>query len=152
MSGLSSASGVFAVVSVAVQLAECIKKIVEFSNAVQGAPAHICALFHNLEVLAAMIFQVQQLNGHVAFDNANEKALQNCQRKVLKLQNTIHEAQLNLKSKSSVRQKWGAFQTSLKRDEIQSMQRSIEEAKLTLQLVQTNSLLQVLLPFPPFRR
>lgn len=141
MDGISSASSVFAVVSIAIQLAESIKKLVEFGKAVQDAPASICALFHDLEVLAAVISQIQQINGNTVFDNVSEKALQNCHQKISKLQNTIHQAQLSLKSKSSTRRKWGAFNITLKKDEIQSLQRSIEEAKSTLQLVQTKSLL-----------
>jgi hypothetical protein len=150
MDGLSSASGAFAVISIAIQLGESIKKIVEFGKAVQDAPAHICALFQDLEVLAAVISQIQQLNGHVAFDNVNENALQNCQRKISNLQNIIHQAQLRLKSKNLIRRKWGAFKIPLQEDEIQSLQRSIEEAKLTLQLVQTKSLVYAFITFPSF--
>jgi hypothetical protein len=141
MDGVSSASGIFAIVSLAIELASAIKKIVEFGKAVEDAPTHICAIFHDLEVLAAVISQIQQINDHAAFDNVSEKALKSCHAKVIILQSKIHKAQLNLKSKSPVRRKWGAFNITLKKDEIQSLQRSIEEAKSTLQLVQTNFLL-----------
>ncbi len=141
MDGISSASSVFAVVSLAIELGSAIKKIVEFGRAVEDAPTRICAIFHDLEVLAAVISQIQQIGGHATFDNVSVKALKNCHGKIIKLQSTIHEAHLNLKSKSPVRRKWGAFNITLKKDEIQSLQRSIEEAKSTLQLVQTKSLL-----------
>lgn len=141
MDGLSSASGVFAAVSIAIQLGESIKKLVEFGKAVQDAPAHIRALFHDLEVLAAVICQIKQLNGNAAFDYVNEKALLNCREKISRLQKMIDRAQVNLKSKSLIRQKWGAFKFTLKKDEVQAIQRSIEEAKTTLQLAQTKSLM-----------
>ena len=113
MDGISSASGVFAAVSIAIQLGESIKKIVELGKAIKDAPTHIRALFQDLEVLAAVLSQIQQLNKHVAFDNVTEKALQNCQIKILTLQNAIHQAQLNVKSKSRLRRKWGAFSFAL---------------------------------------
>jgi hypothetical protein len=140
MDGPSSASGVFAAVSIAIQLGESVKKIVEFGKAVQDAPVHVSALFNDLEVLAAVISQIQQLSGHIAFHNVNEKALLNCQEKLLALQKIVDNARLNLKSNSLVRQKWSAFKIVLKKNEILSIQKSIEEAKLTLQLIQTKSL------------
>jgi hypothetical protein len=141
MDGVSSASSVFAVVSLAIELAAAIKKIVEFGKAVEDAPTRICAIFHDLEVLAAVISQIQQIIGHAAFDSVSEKALQNCHGKIINLLNKICQAQFDLKSKSPFRRKWGAFNITLKKDEIQSLQKSIEEAKSTLQLVQTKSLL-----------
>ena len=103
MDGVSSASGIFAVVSIAIQLAETVKKIVEFGKAVKDAPMHIRALFSDLEVLAAVISQIQQLDGYVACDKVSEKALLNCQIKILALHDIIDKAQLNIKSKSRVR-------------------------------------------------
>jgi hypothetical protein len=141
MDGLSSASGVFAAVSIAVQLAESIKKIVEFGKAVKDAPTHIRTLFYDLEVLDAVFTRIGQLNNHVAIDNVAEKALQSCQIKLLKLQKAIDQAQLNIKSKSRFRRNWGAFKFALNEAEIQYIQISIEEAKSTLQLVQAQSLL-----------
>jgi hypothetical protein len=141
MEGVGAASGVIAIASFAIQLAETINKIVAFGKAVQDAPVRLRALFHDLEVLAAVISHIQHLNGHVAFDNVNENALRNCQTKISNLYKIIDQAQLRFKSKSRVRRKWGAFKISLQEDEIQTIQRSIEEAKLTLQLVQTKSLM-----------
>jgi hypothetical protein len=141
MEVVGAASGVIAIASIAIQLAETINEIVAFGKAVQNAPTRLRALFHDLEVLAAVISHIQHLNGHVAFDNVNENALRNCQTKISNLYKIIDQAQRRLKSKSLVRRKWGAFKISLQDDEIQSIQRSIEEAKLTLQLVQTKSLM-----------
>ncbi|KAE9371001.1 hypothetical protein N431DRAFT_18376 [Stipitochalara longipes BDJ] len=145
MDGLSSASGVFAAVSIAFELAETIRKIVEFGKAVKDAPIHIRALFDDLEVLAAVISQIQQLNGYVACDNVTDKALRSCQIKILKLHKIISQAQLNLKSKSRVRRKWGAFKFVLDESEIKSIRTSIEEAKLTLQLILSTSLSKLVL-------
>jgi len=94
--------------------------MVELGKGIKDAPTHIRALVQDLEVLAAVLAQIQQLNGHVAFDNAAEKALQNCQIKILKLQNAIRQAQLNVKSKRRLRRKWGAFSFALNEHEIQS--------------------------------
>lgn len=143
MDGLSSASGVFAAVSIAIELAATIRKIVKFGKAVKDAPTQIRALFQDLEVLDAVITRIEQLNQHVAVDNVSEKALQNCQIKLLKLQNVIDQAQLNIKSKSRFRRNWGAFKFVLNEAEIQSIQASIQEAKSTLQLAQTQSLVYV---------
>lgn len=149
MDGISSASGVFAAVSIAIQLAETIKKIVDFGKAVKDAPTQVRTLFDDLELLAAVLSQIQQLDGFVAHDNVDEKALLNCQGKVLKLHNAINETQLSLKSKSRVRRKWCAFKFALDDSEIQSIRTSIADAKSTLQLAQSRSLKLAVLPFPP---
>jgi hypothetical protein len=141
MDGLSGASSVIAVGSIAIQLAENIKKIVEFGRAVEHAPTRICALFHDLEVLESAITQIHRTNNRVTFDSVNEAVLKNCEKKISALQKTIQPAILNLKSNKLRCRKWSAFKITLKEEEILSLQKSIEEAKSTLQLVQNNSLL-----------
>jgi len=141
MDGLSGASGVIAVVSVAVQLAESIKQLVEFGKAVEDAPPRISALFHDLEVLESVISEFRRIDGRITFNGVNEVVIKNCQQKVSTLQTTIQPAILKLKSNKVASRKWVAFKITLKGEEIQSLQKSIEEAKSTLQLVQNNSLL-----------
>jgi hypothetical protein len=141
MDCLSGASSVIAVGSIAIQLAESIKEIVEFGKAVQDAPARISALFHDLEVLESAISQIHQTNSHITFDDVHEAVLKNCERKISALQKTIQPTILSLKSNKLHCRKWSAFKITLKKEEIQSLQRSIEEAKSTLLLVQNNSVL-----------
>jgi hypothetical protein len=141
MDGLSGASSVIAVGSIAIQLAESIKKLVEFGQAVEDAPARIGALFHDLEVLESAITQIHRTNSRITFNRVDEAVLMNCEKKISELQRTLQPAVTNLKSNKLRCRKWSAFKITLKKDEILSLQRSIEEAKSTLQLVQVNSLL-----------
>jgi hypothetical protein len=141
MDGLSGASGVIAVVSVAIQLAECIKQLVEFGKAVEDAPPRISALFHALEVLESVLSHFHRINSRIAFDDVNEAVLNNCQQRISALLTTIQPSILKLQSNKLASRTWSAFKITLRREEIQLLQRAIEEAKSTLQLVQNNSLL-----------
>jgi hypothetical protein len=140
MDSLSAVASGIVVGSIAIQLAESIK-IVESGKAVQDAPKNIRTLIHNLDVLQSVILQIDQTNRHIGVDGVTEAVLKDCQEKISILQMIIRPAALKLNSNKVACQKWSAFKITLKNNEIESLQRTIEEAKSKLQLVQNNNFL-----------
>ncbi|KAF7903724.1 uncharacterized protein EAF01_006773 [Botrytis porri] len=83
MEGLSSASAAFAVISLAVHLAESVNKLVEFWQAIEDAPADICDLFNDLKLLSAALIQNgKKFAQHSPYDPIAERTLSKCQKRV----------------------------------------------------------------------
>lgn len=140
MEVVGAASGVIAIASIAIQLAETIQEIVEFGKAVQDAPADICALFQDLEVLRSALLQIHRTSSRIGIDGVTETVLKECERKIYKLKAELQPSISNLKSNKLARRKWSALKITLKRGKIESLQKVIEHAKSTLILIQNNTL------------
>ncbi|EDN92350.1 predicted protein [Sclerotinia sclerotiorum 1980 UF-70] len=83
MDGLSGASAVFAVVSLAVQLAETIHKLVEFWKAVEDAPDNITRIFQELGLLSKILTQSHELAQCHSFSDIFDEALEDLQNNSL---------------------------------------------------------------------
>ena len=141
MDGLSSASAVFAVVSVAVQLAETIHKLVDFWKAVEDAPDHVASIFGELELLSKILTQSHELAQIHSFSDIFDEALRDCYSKILKLHSKVENTRKNLNSSKLRKRKWAAWKIVLQKSEIDSLQKSISEAKTNILHIQVNSLL-----------
>lgn len=140
MEVVGAASGVIAIASIAIQLAETIQEIVEFGKAVQDAPADICALFQELEVLRSALLQIHRTTSRIGTDAITGTVLKDCERKIYILKAQLQPSISKLKSNKLACRKWSAFKITLKRGKIESLQRAIEYAKSTLILIQNNTL------------
>ncbi|TGO77295.1 hypothetical protein BELL_0114g00110 [Botrytis elliptica] len=141
MDGLSSASAVFAVVSVAVQLAETIHKLVDFWKAVEDAPDNIASIFRELGLLSKILTQSHELAQLHSFSDIFDEALKDCCSKILKLHSKVEDTRRNLNSSKLRKRKWAAWKIVLQKPEIDSLQKSISEAKTNILHIQVNSLL-----------
>jgi outer membrane lipopolysaccharide assembly protein LptE/RlpB len=140
MEGLAGASSVIAVVSVAVQLADGLQKLITFWKGVQDAPAEISFLFEDLEALSLVLTQVQSTAPNGSLDESTNKVLENCKTKVLQLSTKVSKANLELGSQSRTKRKWAAFKITLKKPEIESLRKFIEQAKSTLIIAKLKSI------------
>jgi hypothetical protein len=140
MEALGAASGVIAIASIAIQLAETIQELVEFGKAVQDAPANIRALLQDLEVLRSTLLQIHRTSSRIGIDAVAETVLKECERKIYNLKMVLQPAISNLKSNKLACRKWSALKITLKKDKIESLQKAIEYAKSTLILIQNNTL------------
>lgn len=131
MDPLSGTASVIAVATVAVQLADGVRKLVGFWKRVQNAPAEINALFDDLESLSFTLEQAE-LNGKNELDPIADRALRECQKKLLILCDKISDNAWGLDSSSFKRRKWSAFKISLDKPEIDALRRAIERAQTTL--------------------
>ncbi len=135
---MEAASSIIAVVSVAIQLAESIKKLVIFFKDVRDAPSEVNALLDDLEILYDTLQQVGAFSGDSRSSKIIERALQSCNTEVHKLDSKLSDAARNIKSENICLRKWSAFGIVLKKSQIESLRKAIEQAKstLTLALVQ----------------
>jgi hypothetical protein len=140
MDGLSSASAVFAVGSVAIQLAETIQKLHVFWRTVQDAPEDISELFHELESLHSILAQIKGSRQEEDLDASSKLVLKDCEAKVLSLQQQLQKPLSEFKSSSNYRRKWAALKITLKNSLIESTRSSIEKAKSTLLLSRVYSI------------
>ncbi|KAI9649748.1 hypothetical protein NHQ30_002329 [Ciborinia camelliae] len=141
MDGLSSASSVFAAVSIAIQLAETIHKLVDFWKAVEDAPDNVASIFRELGLLSKILTQSYELAQRHSFSGIFDEALKDCNSKISKLSSKIENTRNNLESSKLRKRKWAAWKIVLQKAEIDSLQKSISDAKSTIQLVQLNGLL-----------
>lgn len=82
MEGLSSASAAFAVISLAVQLAESVKQLVEFWQAIEDAPGDVSELFSDLELLSAFLVKNQKkFAQNSPYDLVAQRIFSKCQKK-----------------------------------------------------------------------
>lgn len=78
MEALGSAAGVFAVVSVADQLADRIKQLYNFWSAVSEAPANISALAAGLQPLLGILTQISNDGQKYGNDTSTTDVLKQC--------------------------------------------------------------------------
>ncbi|KAF7945639.1 uncharacterized protein EAE97_004677 [Botrytis byssoidea] len=141
MDGLSSASAVFAVVSVAVQLVETIHKLVDFWKAVEDAPDNIASIFRELALLSKILTKSHELAQLHSFPEIFDEALKDCCSKILKLHSKVENTRRNLNSSKLRKRKWAAWKIVLQKSEIDSLQKSISEAKTNILHIQVNNIL-----------
>lgn len=141
MDGLSSASAVFAVVSVAVQLAETIHKLVDFWKAVEDAPDNIASIFRELGLLSKILTQSHESAQLHSSSDILDEALKDCCSKILKLHSKVENTRRNLNSSKLRKRKWAAWKIVLQKSEIDSLQKSISEARANIMHIQVNSIL-----------
>ncbi|TGO49939.1 hypothetical protein BOTNAR_0411g00070 [Botryotinia narcissicola] len=141
MDGLSSASAVFAVVSVAVQLVETIHKLVDFWKAVEDAPDNIASIFRELALLSKILTKSHELAQLHSFPEIFDEALKDCRSKILKLHLKVEDTRRNLNSSKLRKRKWAAWKIVLQKSEIDSLQKSISEAKTNILHIQVNNIL-----------
>ncbi|KAK0112606.1 hypothetical protein ONS95_014349 [Cadophora gregata] len=144
MEPLSAASSVFAVVSVAIELAKVINKLVIFCNAVQEAPSGLGRLVEDLEVLGELLEQVHA----VAFEAKGseryiERAVDRCRVTVEKLEEVIWKPSVDLRSEKSGRRFRGRVRIALGQTQIDALREEIERAKSQLQVAQLDALIRL---------
>lgn len=140
MEPLSAASSVFAVVSVAIELAKGIHKLVLFCKAVQDAPSGLVQLSEDLESLGELLEQVCLLDESCG-DRFVEIAVKKCRVCVGRLEEKIRGPSKELESGSRGRRFRGRVKVVLREAEIRDLRGEIERAKSQLQIAQINSLM-----------
>ncbi|TGO63123.1 hypothetical protein BCON_0015g00520 [Botryotinia convoluta] len=139
MEGLSSASAAFAIISLAVQLAESVKKLVEFWKAVEDAPGDICDLFNDLELLSAAL--IKKSEKHSPHDLIARRILTKCQKRVEHLSSKLSPTISAFTSFSSRKRKWAALKIILKNEEIKKLRASVGESLVAVQMIKQDAIL-----------
>ncbi|KAG4442551.1 hypothetical protein IFR05_001963 [Cadophora sp. M221] len=142
MEPLSAASSVFAVVSVAIELAKGIHKLVLFCKAVQDAPSGLVQLSEDLESLGDLLEQVCLIDESCG-NKLVEIAVEKCRVCVGRLEEKIRGPSWELGSESRVKRFRARVKVVLRETEIADLRGEIERAKSQLQIAQINSLIRL---------
>lgn len=77
-----AASGI-AVASITIQLADSIKKLIEFWDSVQNAPNNIRTVLQDLELLTSVLEDIHRAEVEHGADPNITRLLQNCESRIL---------------------------------------------------------------------
>jgi len=138
MDGLSSASAVLAVVSVACELVKAVHKLNLFLKDVKNAPKDVLEHLEELEIISAVVETTGKRIPTENCDEASQNVLKTCKNKINGLKKKIQATIDGLESRSLSRRKRAAFSFALDKDEVNGLQDTIERAKSTLSLVLAN--------------
>ena len=136
MDGLSGAASGIAVVSIAIQLADSIKKLYEFWTSVQDAPEDIRAIVKELRLLSAVLDGIKLNEQRYGPDPTTTIVLESCTDKVTALVGLVDDLEPGFASTSRRHRKWSAFKMTLRSEKIKKLRVSLEETKATLILAQ----------------
>ena len=139
MDGLSAGASGIAVVSIAIQLAESIKRLSDFVGSIQEAPKDIESILFELQMLSGTLDDIR-LHSSVYNANSNtEFVLEKLERKITAFLNLANQYKPGLDSKSRRTRKWNALKIAFKSDKFKKIRESLNETKITLILARQNS-------------
>ncbi|MCJ1266540.1 hypothetical protein MMC22_006425 [Lobaria immixta] len=134
MDGLSAAASLVAVGSVAVQLADGIKKLRDFWCSIKDAPDEVRAIAADLVVFSRILADISL----EAQDQSpsTDAALLRCIDGTKSLAAIVEDLEPGFESKSARTRKWSALKTVFKGEKIKRYQSSLEGMKTSLILAQ----------------
>ena len=134
--GLATAASGIAVLTVAVQLAQSIKKLSDFWSSIKEAPEDIQAIATDVDLLSNVLTRIAHETQHVEPDTALEATLNGCRVKVGKLTALLDEIEPGFASSRPRVRKWTALKAVLKQGQLAKFQVGLDRLKSTLLLVQ----------------
>jgi site-specific DNA-adenine methylase len=137
---------VIAVGTLAVQLGDSVKKLVDFWHSIQEAPEDIQNMADELKLVASILRRIASDSQEQHQDNHREDrkdqssppsnslrpALELCQKNIAILNSILTELEPGFASCRRRKRKWTAFKTVLKRDRIEKIRTTLESLKSTL--------------------
>jgi hypothetical protein len=138
MEVLAAASSVFAVVSLALQLADNVQRLVGFWDSVKDAPSEITEIRSELRVLGVLLKRIEIDAQHAASDDGDileHECLVICKGSVAKLEKLSRELNHEL-SRNGIRRKWSCLRKALQEKKLASYWSELERAKSTLIMYQ----------------
>ena len=134
MSGLDVASGVFATVSIALQLAEMALNLHNFWRSLKDTPTHVRELATDLLVLQRVLHEIhaeeQLLPGPSEALPTHEPLLQ-CERYLRELQALADKLKIDI-SKGKVQRTWKSVKVVFHKENLDHFRANLESMKSTL--------------------
>lgn len=138
MDGLSSGASAIAVVSLAAQLAESVKKLYDFYSSVKQAPEHVRGIASDLELLSTVLAGIALEAQRFAPDETLSAVLGGCTHRIKSLMVLTNDMEPGFASHSLRVQKWTTFKAVLKDVNLGKVQDGVERLKISLLLAQQN--------------
>ncbi|KAH7360439.1 hypothetical protein BKA65DRAFT_547156 [Rhexocercosporidium sp. MPI-PUGE-AT-0058] len=143
MDGLSVASGAIAVVSLALQIGNGIKKLCDFWDSVQDSPKEIRTIVKDLNIISNIIDDIREeaatSRPYSRALTSSLAALDACADSIQTLEEMIAGSQPGLASKKSKRT-WAAVRFAWNADRLRKYQDVLCQMKMTLILARQNSI------------
>ena len=137
MDGLSGAASGIAVISLAIQLGDSIKKLCEFWTSVKEAPDDVRTITADLQLLSSLLTGIASEEQHFP-DPTLVIALKACYDNVTKLVRIANDMESGFASKKPRIRIWTAFRAAIKGESIRKSQRILGGLKSTLTLALHN--------------
>ena len=141
---MDGASGAFAVVSAAIQLAQTINQINKFLRNVSEVPKELSALTEDLDILYALLAHVrglvEQHQDTPCTPSPTESitliasALETCKTRIDLLSRFLKGTKRTVESQSRLQRQWGSLKFVLKKEDLQGLQKQLRDATATLQM------------------
>jgi hypothetical protein len=142
MEGLSAASSVIAVVSLAIQIGASIQKLCDFWDVVEDGPKGVRAILTDLHVVSNVLEDIRcdasLFKPHSRALNACLTALDGCRESVEALSAIVNDLQPGFSSQNGTAKKFTALKIAWKADKIRRFQESLRDMKITLTLARLN--------------
>lgn len=132
MDGLSAGASGFAVVSIAIQLAESIKTFSEFIGSIREAPADIESILSELQILSSTLNDIQPYRSQCNANSTLKDVLENLQRKISAFMTLVNQYKPGLDSTSRRIRKWNAVKIAFNSKKFKKLRESLNETKITL--------------------
>lgn len=138
MEGLAAASSVLAVVSLALQLADNVQRLIEFWDSVKEAPAEVSGIRSQLRILGVLLKSIERDLPQSPSDGDSDlghACLVVCGESLLKLEKLSEGWDQELNS-GSIRRKWTCLKKALRENELARYWNQVDRAKSTLMMYQ----------------
>ena len=143
MAGIGEASSIIAVVSLAIQFGDSIKKFCDFWDSIQEAPREVRIISGDLSIVSDVLEDIRQeaesSRPYSRSLSTSLAALKQCADSLETLQELIDGLEPGFSSQEWKRRKWTAFKTAWKGEKIRRFQDGLRDMKLTLILARQNS-------------
>ena len=134
MEALSATASVIAVGSVAVHLADSVKKLCDFWCSIKDAPDNVRAIAADLQVLSNIL---SEMNLEAQDQNPSMKAaLLSCIDGTKPLAAIVEDLEPGFESRNRRTRKWSALKMGFKSEKIKRYQTSLDRMKTSLILAQ----------------
>lgn len=133
MDGLSAVASGFAVVSIAIQLTDSLKKFADFIDSAKEAPEDVESDLSELRTLSSMLEEIRLQQSSSSNANSSVKTcLTNLQQNIISFAALANRYRPNLNSQNSRIQKWSAIKTAFKSEKFNKYRESLSKEKLNL--------------------
>ncbi|PVH85033.1 hypothetical protein DL98DRAFT_63478 [Cadophora sp. DSE1049] len=143
MDGLSVTSGAIAVVSLAIQIGNGIKKLCDFWDSVQDSPKDVRTIIKQLNIISHIIDEIREeagsLQPYSRALSSTHAALDSCAESIQTLEEMIAESQPGLACRKRPRRTWAAIKFAWNGDKLKKCQGVLGEMKSTLILATQHS-------------
>jgi len=138
MEALAAASSVLAVVSLALQLADNVQRLVDFWDSVKDAPAEVAEIRSHLRILGEVLRSIESDSQHWLTDDGDSlghDCLLIFKGSIAKLEKLSNGWSREL-GRMGIRRKWSCLKKALREHELARYWSELERAKSTLMMCQ----------------